>query len=71
MSYNISNLLIRNPHDVFNENDPARRRTAINEIFTEDACSTILWDACTGAATRSIESRARSGLLTLTSGISQ
>jgi hypothetical protein len=36
MSYSISNLLIRNLHDVFGENDPARRRAAINEIFTED-----------------------------------
>ena len=36
MSYNISTLLTRNLHDVFCENDPARRRTAINEIFTED-----------------------------------
>jgi hypothetical protein len=29
-------LLTRNLHDVFGENDPARRRTAIDEIFTED-----------------------------------
>jgi hypothetical protein len=29
-------LLIRNLHDVFGENDPARRRTAIDEIFTDD-----------------------------------
>ena len=36
MSYSISTLLIRNLHDVFGENDPARRRAAINEIFTED-----------------------------------
>ena len=36
MSYNISTLLTRNLHDVFGENDPARRREAINEIFTED-----------------------------------
>ena len=32
----ISNLLLRNLHDVFGENDPARRRAAIDEIFTED-----------------------------------
>ena len=32
----ISNLLIRNLDDVFGENDPARRRVAIDEIFTED-----------------------------------
>ena len=36
MSYSISNLLIRNLHDVFGENDPARRRAAIDEIYTED-----------------------------------
>ena len=36
MSYSISTLLIRNLYDVFGENDPARRRTAIDEIFTED-----------------------------------
>lgn len=29
-------MLIRNLHDVFGENDPARRRAAIDEIFTED-----------------------------------
>ncbi len=36
MSYCISTLLTRNLHDVFGENDPARRRAAIDEIFTED-----------------------------------
>jgi len=36
MSYSISTLLTRNLHDVFGENDPARRRAAVNEIFTED-----------------------------------
>ena len=36
MSCSISTLLIRNLHDVFGENDPARRRAAIDEIFTED-----------------------------------
>ena len=35
-SYSISKLLTRNLHDVFGENDPARRRAAIAEIFTED-----------------------------------
>jgi hypothetical protein len=29
-------LLIRNLHDVFGENDPVRRRAAIDKIFTED-----------------------------------
>jgi hypothetical protein len=37
MSYNVSNLLLRNLHDVFGEIDPLRRRAAIDEIFHEDA----------------------------------
>ena len=36
MSFSISTLLTRNLHDVFGENDPARRRAAVDEIFTED-----------------------------------
>jgi hypothetical protein len=36
MLYSISTLLTRNLHDVFGENDSARRRAAIDEIFTED-----------------------------------
>ena len=36
MSYSISTLLTRNLHDVFGANDPASRRAAIDEIFTED-----------------------------------
>ena len=36
MFYSISTLLTRNLHDVFGENDPARRRAAIDEIFTEN-----------------------------------
>ncbi len=36
MSYSISTLLTRNLDDVFGENDPARRRAAIDDIFTED-----------------------------------
>jgi hypothetical protein len=36
MSYTISTLLMRNLHDVFGENDRARRRAATAEIFTED-----------------------------------
>jgi hypothetical protein len=35
MSFSISTLLTRNLHDVFGENDAARRRAAIDEIFTE------------------------------------
>ncbi|QNI36935.1 nuclear transport factor 2 family protein [Edaphobacter albus] len=33
----ISTLLIRNLHDVFGENDPVRRRAAIDEIYAEDS----------------------------------
>lgn len=36
MSYSISTLLIRNLQGVFGENDPARRRATIDEIYTED-----------------------------------
>ena len=37
MSSTVSTLLLRNLHDVFGEIDPVRRRTAIDEIFHEDA----------------------------------
>jgi hypothetical protein len=37
MSHTIATLLTRNLHDVFGENDPERRRTAIEDIFAEDA----------------------------------
>jgi hypothetical protein len=33
MSNSISTLLLRNLSDVFGENDPMRRRAAINDIF--------------------------------------
>ena len=36
MSYSISTLLKRNLQDVFGENNPERRRAAIDEIYTED-----------------------------------
>ena len=36
MSHSISTLLTRNLKEVFGENDQARRRAAIDEIFTED-----------------------------------
>lgn len=36
MSNDISTLLLRNLNHVFGENDPARRRAAIDEIFAED-----------------------------------
>jgi hypothetical protein len=37
MSNSISTLLLRHLSDVFGENDPVRRRAAIDEIFHEDA----------------------------------
>jgi hypothetical protein len=37
MSHSVSTLLTRNVQGVFGENDPVRRRKAIDEIFTEDA----------------------------------
>ena len=36
MSTTTSTLLMRNLHDVFGELDPARRRAAIDEIYSED-----------------------------------
>ena len=45
MSHSISTLLIRNLQDVFGENDPARRRAAIDEIWTADG---VFYDPKTG-----------------------
>jgi len=70
MYYSISTLLTRNLHDVFGENDPARRRAAIDEIFTEDC---VFYDPKGGVyrgRDEIAESRARSRLLTLTFYIS-
>ena len=36
MAYSISTLLTRNLQEVFGENDAARRRKAIDEIYIED-----------------------------------
>jgi len=36
MSNRISSLLTRNLQEVFGENDPARRRAAVQELYTED-----------------------------------
>ena len=36
MSFSISTLLTRNLQEVFGENDPARRRAAVQELYTED-----------------------------------
>ena len=46
MSNSISNLLIRNLRDVFGENDPARRRAAIDELWAEDG---VFYDPNKGA----------------------
>ncbi|MGO8947491.1 MAG: nuclear transport factor 2 family protein [Ktedonobacterales bacterium] len=46
MSYSISTLLTRNLADVFGENDPARRRAAIDELYTEDG---VFYDPNSGA----------------------
>src|SRR5207245_5149922 len=46
MSYSISTLLTRNLQDVFGENDAARRRAAIEEIYTEDGA---FYDPTSGA----------------------
>jgi len=45
MSYSISTLLTRNLQDVFGENDPARRRAVIDEIWAEDG---VFYDPKTG-----------------------
>src|SRR5258707_9607686 len=45
MRYSISTLLTRNLHEVFGENDPARRRAAIDEIWIEDG---VFYDPKTG-----------------------
>src|ERR1700746_508506 len=36
MSYSIATLLTRNLQEVFGENDPERRRAAVQELYTED-----------------------------------
>ena len=46
MSDSISTLLLRNLSEVFGENDPARRRAALVEIFHEDA---VFYDPNGGA----------------------
>ena len=46
MSHSISTLLTRNLQDVFGENDPVRRRAAIDELYTEDC---VFYDPSKGA----------------------
>ncbi len=36
MSYSIATLLTRNLQEVFGENEPARRRRAVQELYPED-----------------------------------
>jgi hypothetical protein len=45
MSYSVSTLLTCNLRDVFGENDPSRRRAAIDEIWSEDG---VFYDPKTG-----------------------
>jgi hypothetical protein len=42
----MSTLLLRNLHNVFGENDPVRRRAAIDEIYAEDG---VFYDPTSGA----------------------
>ena len=46
MPYSISTLLTRNLQEVFGENDPARRRAALDELYTEDG---VFYDPNKGA----------------------
>jgi hypothetical protein len=46
MSLTVSELLLRNLRDVFGENDPARRRAAINELYNEEC---VFYDPNKGA----------------------
>jgi SnoaL-like domain len=46
MLYKISTLLTRNLQEVFGENDAARRRAAIDELYTEDG---VFYDPSRGA----------------------
>ena len=54
MSYSIPTLLTRNLHDVFGEKNPALRRAAINEMFTEDC---VFYDPKGGASVRGAKAR--------------
>lgn len=71
MFYNLSTLLTCNLHDVFAENDTARRRAAIDEIFTENC---VFYDPKGGVYPGRDEIDRIAGavkLLTLTFDISQ
>lgn len=49
MSNSVSTLLTRNLLEVFGENDPARRRAAINEIYTGRRRDLPRWQALRAA----------------------
>jgi hypothetical protein len=70
MSYSTSTLLTRNLHDVFGETTPRVGVRPSMRSSPKIACSTSP-GPFTVAATRSIASRARSRLLTLTFDISR
>ncbi len=70
MPYSISTLLTRNLQEVFGENDPAHRRAAIEEIFTED-CVFYEPNGVHVGATRSIALLTRSGPLIMIFDISR
>jgi hypothetical protein len=63
MSYSISTLLTRNLQDVFGENDPRVGVRPSTRSSLKIALSTIPPKVSTVAVTRSIASRARSGIL--------
>lgn len=46
MPNSVSTLLLRNLKDIFGENDPGRRRAAIDELYTEDV---VFYDPNKGA----------------------
>lgn len=46
MTHSVATLLTRNLHDVFGENDAARRRAAIDDIYAEDC---VFYDPKSGA----------------------
>jgi hypothetical protein len=71
MSYSISTLLTRNLQEVFGENDPARRRAAVDELYLEDG---VFYDPSKGVYRGRDEidrTRARSEPLILNFDISQ
>ena len=56
MPHSISTLLTRNLQEVFGEGDPARRRAAIDDIYTDDCVFLTLGRAFTRAGRGLVES---------------